>query len=76
MQNKKIAKCFDTTSFKALAGNGLSANVDGKTVVGGSMKFISSKISVDDNIKKLRQKNLLKTAKHRFCLWGIISFSV
>lgn len=71
----KNVKCFDTTSFKALAGNGLSANVDGKTVVGGSMKFISSKISVDDNIK-IRQKNLLKTAKHRFCLWGIISFSV
>ena len=48
---QKNVKCFDTTSFKALAGNGLSANVDGKTVVGGSMKFISSKISVDDNIK-------------------------
>lgn len=48
---QKNAKCFDTTSFKALAGNGLSANVDGKTVVGGSLKFISSKISVDDNIK-------------------------
>ena len=34
------------TDFKALAGNGLSATLDGKPLLGGSQKFISSKVRI------------------------------
>lgn len=43
---------FDTDEFKALAGNGLAANAGDKKIIGGSLKFISSQISVEDTIRE------------------------
>ena len=43
---------FETDEFKALAGNGLAANAGDKKIIGGSLKFISSQISVDDTIRE------------------------
>lgn len=43
---------FETDEFKALAGNGLAANAGDKKIIGGSFKFISSQISVDDTIRE------------------------
>ena len=43
---------FETDEFKALAGNGLTANAGDKKIIGGSLKFISSQISVDDTIRE------------------------
>ncbi len=38
----------DVTDFKVLAGNGLTATLDGKTVFGGNLELIKSKVAVDD----------------------------
>lgn len=43
---------FETDEFKALAGNGLAANAGDKKIIGGSLKFISSQINIDDTIKE------------------------
>lgn len=43
---------FETDEFKALAGNGLAANAGDKKIIGASLKFISSQISVDDTIRE------------------------
>lgn len=43
---------FETDEFKALAGNGLAASAGDKKIIGGSLKFISSQISVDDTIRE------------------------
>ncbi len=45
-------KTLDTTDFKSLTGNGVSATINGKTVVGGSVKHISSIANIDENIIK------------------------
>lgn len=45
-------KNLDTTDFKSLTGNGVSATINGKTVVGGSVKHISSITNIDENIIK------------------------
>lgn len=45
-------KNLDTTDFKSLTGNGVSAKINGKTVVGGSVKHISSIANIDENIIK------------------------
>lgn len=45
-------KTLDTTDFKSLTGNGVSAKINGKTVVGGSVKHISSITNIDENIIK------------------------
>lgn len=45
-------KTLDTTDFKSLTGNGVSATINGKTVVGGSVKHISSITNIDENIIK------------------------
>lgn len=45
-------KTLDTTDFKSLTGNGVSAKINGKTVVGGSVKHISSIANIDENIIK------------------------
>jgi Cu2+-exporting ATPase len=39
--------------FKALPGNGLTAVLNGDEVYGGSLKFISGKFKVDENILKI-----------------------
>ena len=43
---------FETDEFKALAGNGLVANAGDKKIIGASLKFISSQISVEDTIRE------------------------
>lgn len=43
---------LDTTDFKSLTGNGVSAKINGKTIVGGSVKHISSITNIDENIIK------------------------
>lgn len=45
-------KALDTTDFKSLTGNGVSAKINGKTIVGGSVKHISSIANIDENIIK------------------------
>lgn len=45
-------KNIDTTDFKSLTGNGVSAKINGKTIVGGSVKHISSITNIDENIIK------------------------
>lgn len=45
-------KALDTTDFKLLTGNGVSAKINGKTIVGGSVKHISSIANIDENIIK------------------------
>lgn len=45
-------KTLDTTDFKSLTGNGVSAKINGKTIVGGSVKHISSISNIDENIIK------------------------
>jgi len=43
-------KSVEIEDFKALSGNGVSAKYEGKTIFGGSLKFISEKISIDDTV--------------------------
>lgn len=45
-------KTLDTTDFKSLTGNGVSVKINGKTIVGGSVKHISSIANIDENIIK------------------------
>lgn len=45
-------KTLDTTDFKSLTGNGVSAKINGKTIAGGSVKHISSITNIDENIIK------------------------
>ncbi len=49
-------------NFKALPGNGLTATVDGKTLLGGSVKFISGELkkSTDPKVQKSLQTALQK----------------
>lgn len=44
-------KC-EVTEFKALAGNGLKGTINGSEVIGGSLKFISSNIDLNNDIIK------------------------
>lgn len=43
---------IETKDFKSLTGNGVSAKINGKTIVGGSVKHISSITNIDENIIK------------------------
>lgn len=45
-------KNLDTTDFKSLTGNGVSAKINGKTIVGGSVKHISSIANIDEKVIK------------------------
>jgi len=46
----------EVIDFKALPGNGLSAVLDGVMIYGGNYNFISSKITVSDEIKNQSEK--------------------
>lgn len=43
----------DVHNFKALLGNGVTAEINGKTIYGGSLKFISEQLSVDEKTIKI-----------------------
>lgn len=42
---------FEVSEFKALSGNGLEAKLEGKELVGGSFKFIETKVNLSDETK-------------------------
>ena len=44
-------KAEDVTDFRAVPGNGLSAELSGVSLYGGNLKYISSKAMVPENIK-------------------------
>ena len=43
---------YEISDFQALPGNGLSGVMNSQTLMGGSMKFISSRVSVPDSLKQ------------------------
>ncbi len=53
---------IDVQNFKALSGNGVTAELNGKTVYGGSLKFISEKIITDETTIKVAE-NLADSGK-------------
>ena len=46
----------EVTDFQALPGNGLSAMLDGKSLIGGSLSFIGSKTDIPENLKAEAQR--------------------
>ena len=56
------AYMFEVENFKALAGNGVTAEFNGKTLYGGSLKFISEKIHIDNEMIKIAE-NLADNGK-------------
>lgn len=46
----------EASDFTALPGNGLSAMVDGKKLVGGSMKYVSGTVTVSEKVLKQAKK--------------------
>ena len=45
-------KPYEVVNFKAESGNGLSAEYNGKRIIGGSKKYISSFVSIPDDISQ------------------------
>ena len=43
---------MEVKNFKALAGNGLTAEIDGKELIGGSLAFISDRLELEDVMKR------------------------
>ena len=54
--DKRGIKAHEVENFAALPGNALSADLNGRKIFGGNMKFISSKVSIPDKIKTEAQK--------------------
>ncbi len=52
----------EVQNFKALSGNGVTAELNGKTLYGGSLKFISEKLSLDAETVKTAE-NLAENGK-------------
>ena len=46
----------DTDGFSALPGNGLSGTLNGEALLGGSQKFVSSKVTVPDSLQKAAER--------------------
>jgi len=46
----------ESSDFKALPGNGLSAIIENKQVIGGNLKFVSESCEIDDEIKHIYEK--------------------
>ena len=47
---------LELSDFKALAGNGLEAYVDGRRLVGGSVKYISGQVQVAEDAMNIAEK--------------------
>ena len=60
--NELNISAVDMQNFKALSGNGVTAELKGKTVYGGSLKFIKEKILVDNTTIKTAE-NLADSGK-------------
>lgn len=68
----------EVTDFAALSGNGVEAVLDGKKLLGGSMKFIGEKIGISEEIKKQAEKFAENGKTPLFfaedeCLLGVIA---
>ena len=50
----------EVTDFEVLPGNGLVGILDGKTMVGGNLKFILSKIKIEEKLQKEIQEQATK----------------
>ena len=48
--------CPPVSEFKALPGNGLKAVLEGKTLLGGSLKYISELMALPENIRQEAEK--------------------
>ncbi len=46
----------EVQNFKALSGNGVTAEISEKSLFGGSLKFISEKVEIDENTIKTAEK--------------------
>ncbi len=53
---------LDVENFKALSGNGVEAELQGKTLYGGSLKFISEKVNLDNETVRMAE-NLAENGK-------------
>ena len=51
--SEKSIGCFETTEFSVLSGNGLSAVINGKKVVGGNLKYISNYAGISSEYETL-----------------------
>ena len=60
--SEKNIQAKNISDFKALPGNGLTANLDGEILLGGSVKFISEKINVNEKFLN-DAKNLAEKGK-------------
>ena len=58
--------------FSALPGNGLTAVLSGKTLVGGSLSFIGSKTEIPKELQE-QAEALSEQGKHRWYLWRMSS---
>lgn len=52
--------------FRALAGNGLTGTLEGYRLLGGSMKYISSQVTVGENVKNQAQALAKQGKRHCF----------
>lgn len=52
----------ETTKFQALPGNGLKAECNGHVLLGGSMKYVSGQVNIDDTFKQ-KAEDLAKQGK-------------
>ena len=46
----------EVTDFKAVAGNGLQAVLDGKTIYAGNLEFVSKYVRIDERVKSLAEE--------------------
>ncbi len=60
--NELNISAIDVQNFKALSGNGVTAELNEKTLYGGSLKFINEKITIDNEIIKTAE-NLADSGK-------------
>lgn len=56
LAEEKNIKHSEVTDFKAIAGNGLTATLNSKTLAGGNAKFIETKANLPENAKSLTEK--------------------
>ena len=56
MAEEKKMKVFDVQDFVILPGNGLTAVNNGDQLIGGSLKFLSDRIGVPDDVKTVAQR--------------------
>lgn len=54
-ENKSISS-FDVSNFEALPGSGLKADINGKTVTGGSMEFIGKIVNIPEDMRSRAQE--------------------